>query len=77
MFPVEGLTCCCHCFCTFVGQNEYRGAGGCNRAVSMSGKGALEPRGARGGARDGLGGLALWDGCADCPDAGRPGGRFS
>ena len=38
----------------------------------MSGKGALEPRGAQGGAGGGLGGLALWDGCTDCPDAGRP-----
>ena len=39
----------------------------------MSGKGALDPCGAQGGARGGLRGLTLWDGCAVCPDAGRPG----
>ena len=39
----------------------------------MSGKGALEPCGAQGGARGGLGGLALWDNCAGCPNAGKPG----
>ena len=39
----------------------------------MSGKGALDPHGAQGGAMGKLGGLALWDGITDCPDAGRPG----
>ena len=39
----------------------------------MSGKGVLDPHGAWGGARGVLRGLALWDGCADSPDAGRPG----
>ena len=39
----------------------------------MSGKGALEPRGACGGAMGGLGGLELWDLMFDDPNAGRPG----
>ena len=39
----------------------------------MSGKGALEPCGACGGAMGGLRGLALWDLGAFDPDAGRPG----
>ena len=39
----------------------------------MSGKGALDPHGAQGGARGGLRGPALWDGIAVCPDAGWPG----
>ena len=39
----------------------------------MSGKGALEPHGAWGGAMGGLGGLTLWDLGAVDPDAGRPG----
>ena len=39
----------------------------------MSGKGVLEPHGAWGGARGGLGGLALWDGNTGCPNAGWPG----
>ena len=73
MFPVEDPACCCHCSCTFVGWNEYRGAGGCDHAVSVSGKGALEPRGACGGAMGGLGGLELWDLMFDDPNAGRPG----
>ena len=46
---------------------------GGNRAVSVSGKGALEPCGACGGAMGGLRGLALWDLGAFDPDAGRPG----
>ena len=73
MFPVEGPACCCLCPHTFVGQNEYQGAGGCNGAVSISGKDALEPRGAQDGAKGGLGGLAHWGSCADGPDADRPG----
>ena len=39
----------------------------------MSGNGAFEPCGAWGGAKGGLGGLALWDGNTVGPDAGRPG----
>ena len=39
----------------------------------MSGKGALKPLGAWGGAMGGLGGLALWDLGAVDPNAGRPG----
>ena len=39
----------------------------------MSGKGVLDPCGALCGAKGGLGGLAHWDSCTDCPDAGRPG----
>ena len=39
----------------------------------MSGKGALEPHGAWGGAMGGFGGLALWDVITGCPDAVRPG----
>ena len=39
----------------------------------MFGKGVLEPHGAHGGARGGLGGLALWDSITGCPDADLPG----
>ena len=39
----------------------------------MSGKGVLEPHGARGGEMGGLGGLALWDLCAVDLDLDRPG----
>ena len=39
----------------------------------MSGKGVLDPHGAWGGARGGLGGPALWDGITGCPDADKPG----
>ena len=54
MFPVEGLAYCCYHPCAFVGQNEYQGTGGCNGAVSVSGKSILDPWGAQGGARGGL-----------------------
>ena len=73
ILSVEVPACCCCCCCTFVGWNKYQGTEGCDRAVPMSGKGMLEPHGAQGGARDRLGGLALWDGITGCPGAGRPG----
>ena len=73
IFLYEDPACGCHCSHAFVGWNKYQGAGGCDRAVSMSGKGALEPLSAWGGAMGGLGGLALWDCVLDDPDAGRPG----
>ena len=61
MFPVEGPACGCHCSHAVVGQNEYQGAGGCNRVVSVSDKGALEPLGALG--KGGVRGLAaVWPG---------------
>ena len=63
----------CLCSCAFVKQSEYRGVRGHDRAVSVSGKGVLEPLGAWGGAMGGLIGLALWDSCGVDPNAGRPG----
>ena len=73
MFPLDDPACSCCCSRAFVKWNEYQGVGGCNGAVPMSGMGVLEPRGAQGGARGGLRGLALWDlGTVD-PDADRPG----
>ena len=74
MFPCEDPACGCRCSHAFVGWNKYLGAGGCNGAVSMSGKGALEPLSAYGGAMGELRGLALWD-CVD-PNTGRPSGRL-
>ena len=71
MFPYEDPACGCLCSCAFVGWNEYRGTGGCNSAVSVSGKGVLEPLGAHGGEMGGFKGPALW-GHVD-PDAGWPG----
>ena len=68
MFPLDDPACGCHCSCAFVGRNEYRGAGGHDGAVSVSGKGALKPRGALG--KGGLGGLAIWE---LSPNAVRPG----
>ena len=68
MFPLDDPACGCHCSHAFVGWNEYRGAGGCDGAVSVSGKGVLEPHGALG--KGGLGGLIL---CVLGPDAVRPG----
>ena len=59
MFPYEDPTCGCHCSRDFVGWNKYQGVGGCNGAVSMSGKGAFEPLGAQGGVMVGLRGPAL------------------
>ena len=59
MFPLDDPACCCRCSHTFVGRNEYRGEGGCNGAVSISGKGVLEPCGALG--NGGLRGLVLWE----------------
>ena len=50
MFPCEDPTCDCLCSRAFVGWNKYRGAGGHDRAVSVSGKGVFELLGARGGA---------------------------
>ena len=73
MFPVEGPACCCHCSHTFVRWNEYQGVGGCDGAVSMSGKGALKLPGAQGGAMGVLGGWVLWGNCAVCLDADWPG----
>ena len=73
MFPCEGPACGCLCSCAFVGQNEYRGAGGHDGAVSVSGKGVLDILGACGGAMGGMRGLALWDLCGVDPDAVRPG----
>ena len=70
---VEGLACCCHCSHCLVGQNEYQGAAGSDGAVPVSGKGVLECHGAQGGARSWLGGPALCDGDAGCPNADRPG----
>ena len=46
--------CCCCCSHAFFGWNEYRGAGGCNGAVPMSGMSVFKPCGAQGGARAGL-----------------------
>ena len=68
MFPVDVPACGCHCSHAFVGQNKYRGVGGPDGAVSVFGKGALEPCGALG--KGGLGGLIL---CALGPNAVRPG----
>ena len=73
IFPCEGPGCDCLCSCAFVGRNEYRGVGGCNGAVSMSGIGVLELLGTQGGAIGGLRCLVLWDLFNVDPDAGRPG----
>ena len=73
MFPCDGPACVCHCSHAFVGWNEYRGVGSCNGAVSVSGKGALDPLGACGGAMGGLRGLTCWDPRGVDPNAGRPG----
>ena len=73
MFPCEDPACGCLCSRAFVGWNEYQGVGGCNRAVSVSGKGVLELLGAQGGVMVGLRGLVLWDPCEVNPNAGRPG----
>ena len=55
MFPIVGPACDCCCSHALVGQNEYRGVWGCNRAVPVFGKGAFEPCGAWGGAMGVLG----------------------
>ena len=68
MFPVDDPACSCRFSRAFVGWNKYRGAGGLDGAVSVSGKGALDPHGAL--SKGGLGGLALWE---LGPDAVRPG----
>ena len=48
MFPLDVLACGCCCSHAFVGWNEYQGVGLGNGAVSMSGRGVLEPCGALG-----------------------------
>ena len=72
ILSVEGLAwfpLICH---SFVGWNEYQGAGGWSGAVSIPGKGCIIPLGVGGRARGTPCGIDSWDDTS-CPDTDWPG----